>query len=45
AIEKAHGMVREVAAAWDHDRAMAPDIAAVKALVGRGRFAGLVEWG
>jgi histidine ammonia-lyase len=44
AIEKAHGMVREVAAAWDRDRAMAPDIAAVKALVGRGRFAGLVEW-
>jgi len=44
-IERAHGMVREVAAAWDHDRAMAPDIAAVKALVGRGRFAGLVEWG
>lgn len=44
AIEKAHGMVREVAAAWDHDRAMAPDIAAVKALVERGRFAALVEW-
>lgn len=44
-IEKAHGMVREVAAAWDRDRVMAPDIAAVKALVGRGRFAGLVEWG
>ena len=40
-IEKAHGLVREVARAWDADRVMAPDIAAVKALVERGRFAAL----
>jgi histidine ammonia-lyase len=45
ALERAHGLVREAAAAWDTDRAMAPDIAAVKALVQRGRFAALVEWG
>ncbi|MBV1798166.1 histidine ammonia-lyase [Siccirubricoccus sp. G192] len=44
-IEQAHGLVREVAGAWDQDRVMAPDIAAVKALVERGRFAALVEWG
>ncbi|WP_431272723.1 histidine ammonia-lyase [Dankookia sp. P2] len=43
AIEQAHGLVRGVAAAWDADRVMAPDIAAVKALVERGRFAALVE--
>ncbi|MBK1660739.1 histidine ammonia-lyase [Paracraurococcus ruber] len=43
AIERAHGLVRGVAAAWDEDRVMAPDIAAVKALVERGRFAALVE--
>ncbi|WP_043334797.1 histidine ammonia-lyase [Belnapia moabensis] len=42
-IEAAHGLVRGVAAAWDEDRAMAPDIAAVKALVERGRFAALVD--
>lgn len=41
AIERAHGLVRGVAAAWDADRVMAPDIAAVKALVERGRFAAL----
>ncbi|MBL6455084.1 histidine ammonia-lyase [Belnapia sp. T6] len=44
AIEAAHGLVRGVAAAWEADRVMAPDIAAVKALVERGRFARLVEW-
>jgi len=43
ALEAAHGLVRDVAAAWDEDRVMAPDIAAVKALVERGRFAALVE--
>jgi histidine ammonia-lyase len=41
-IEKAHGLVRDAAAPWDEDRLMAPDIAAVKALVERGRFAALV---
>ncbi|MFC7689345.1 histidine ammonia-lyase [Paeniroseomonas aquatica] len=44
-LEAAHGLVRGVAAAWDADRAMAPDIAAVQALVERGRFAALVAWG
>lgn len=44
-IEAAHGLVRGAAAAWDADRAMAPDIAAVKALVERGRFAALVDLG
>ncbi|GGC47778.1 histidine ammonia-lyase [Siccirubricoccus deserti] len=44
-LERAHGLVRGVAAAWDTDRMMAPDIAAVKSLVEHGRFAALVEWG
>jgi histidine ammonia-lyase len=44
AIERAHGLVRGAAAAWDADRAMAPDIAAVKALVERGQFAALVDF-
>jgi histidine ammonia-lyase len=44
-LERAHGLVRGVAAAWDTDRVMAPDIAAVKALVERCQFAALVEWG
>jgi histidine ammonia-lyase len=44
-VEMAHAMVREVAAAWDVDRVMAPDIAAVTALVERGRFAALAELG
>ncbi len=44
-LETAHGLVRGAAAAWDADRAMAPDIAAVKALVERGRFAALVDLG
>ncbi|MDO9707746.1 histidine ammonia-lyase [Paracraurococcus lichenis] len=43
-LERAHGLVRGGAAAWDADRAMAPDIAAVKALVERGRFSGLVDF-
>ncbi|MFC7474606.1 histidine ammonia-lyase [Dankookia sp. GCM10030260] len=43
AIEQAHGLVRGVAGPWDTDRVMAPDIAAVKALVEHGRFAGLVD--
>ena len=37
--------VRDVAAAWDADRVMAPDIARVKALVERGRFTTLVAEG
>jgi histidine ammonia-lyase len=44
-LERAHGLVRGVAAAWDTDRVMAPDIAAVKSLIEHGRFAALVEWG
>jgi histidine ammonia-lyase len=43
-IERAHGLVRGVAGAWDADRVVASDIAAVKALVERGRFAELVEF-
>jgi histidine ammonia-lyase len=43
-IEQAHGLVRGVAGPWDADRVMAPDIAAVKALVEHGRFAGLVDF-
>lgn len=41
AVERAHGLVRGAAPAWEEDRVMAPDIAAVKALVERGRFAAL----
>jgi histidine ammonia-lyase len=37
-LEKAKAEVRAVAAFWDQDRAMAPDIAAAKALVLSGRF-------
>jgi histidine ammonia-lyase len=44
-LERAHGLVRGVATAWDTDRVMAPDIVAVKSLVERGHFAALVEWG
>jgi histidine ammonia-lyase len=43
AIEAAQAAVREVAAPWDADRAMAPDIEAAKRLVEKGRFAALVE--
>ncbi|HYF08829.1 MAG TPA: histidine ammonia-lyase [Acetobacteraceae bacterium] len=42
-LEAAHALVREVAAPWDCDRVMAPDIEAVKRLVEQGRFASLVE--
>jgi histidine ammonia-lyase len=42
-LEAAHALVRGVAPAWDADRVMAPDIAAVRGLVERGRFAALVE--
>ncbi len=42
-IEAAHAAIREVAAPWDADRAMAPDIEAAKRLVEMGRFANLVE--
>jgi histidine ammonia-lyase len=38
-IEAAIASIREVAAPWDQDRLMAPDIATVKALVEQGRFA------
>ncbi len=43
-VEAAHALVRGVALPWAEDRVMAPDIAAVKALVERGRFAAIVEW-
>ncbi|MDB5314643.1 MAG: hutH [Rhodospirillales bacterium] len=40
-IEAAHALVRGAAAHWASDRVMAPDIAAVAALVRAGRFAAL----
>ena len=43
AIEQAKGLVRGVAAHWDADRFMAPDMAAVKRLVQHGAFAALVD--
>jgi len=42
-IEGAIALVREVAAAWDQDRVMAPDIVAVKRLVEQGRFSAFVD--
>jgi histidine ammonia-lyase len=42
-IEAAIAALREVAAPWEADRMMAPDIAASKRLVEQGRFAALVE--
>jgi histidine ammonia-lyase len=42
-LEAAHALVRGVAAAWDADRFMAPDIAAVSWLIERGRFSALVD--
>jgi histidine ammonia-lyase len=43
-VEQAHGLVRGVAGPWETDRVMAPDIAAVKALVEHGRFSDLVDF-
>lgn len=40
-VEQAVALVRAQAAPWDEDRHMAPDIAAVKALVEAGEFANL----
>ncbi len=40
-LEAAHSLVRSVAAFWNRDRLMAPDIAAVSALVRAGRFSAL----
>jgi histidine ammonia-lyase len=42
-IEQAVSLVRGVAAEWDRDRVMAPDIAAVRGLVEQGRFSALAE--
>ena len=42
-VEAAHALVRTAARPWDADRLMAPDIAAAKVLVERGRFAALAE--
>lgn len=42
ALEAAHALVRGVAPFWDKDRLMAPDIAAVSALIRAGRFAELL---
>ena len=43
ALEAAHAVLRQRVAAWDEDRAMAPDIAAARELLGEGRLAGLVQ--
>jgi histidine ammonia-lyase len=40
-LEQAKAQLRDVAAFWDQDRAMAPDIAAAKSLVQSGRLSGL----
>jgi histidine ammonia-lyase len=40
-LEAAHALVRGVAGFWERDRLMAPDIAAVSALVRAGRFSAL----
>jgi histidine ammonia-lyase len=42
-LEAAKALVRSVAAYWETDRIMAPDMAAAKRLVERGRLAELVE--
>ncbi|MDO9500402.1 histidine ammonia-lyase [Falsiroseomonas sp.] len=42
-LEAAHALVRSVAAPWDADRFMAPDMEAVRLLVQDGAFAALVE--
>ncbi|EHM02116.1 histidine ammonia-lyase [Acetobacteraceae bacterium AT-5844] len=42
-LEQAVALVREHAAPWDEDRHMAPDIAAVKAMVERGMFANFTD--
>ncbi|WP_137176579.1 histidine ammonia-lyase [Roseomonas sp. AR75] len=42
-LEQAHAALRAVAARWDEDRTMAPDIEAAKRLVEQGRFAALVS--
>ncbi len=43
-LERAKGQLRTVASFWDEDRAMAPDIAAAKALVQSGRLQGLAAF-
>ena len=42
-LERAHALIRTVAAPWDRDRYFAPDITGVAALVLDGGFGGLVE--
>jgi histidine ammonia-lyase len=42
-LQAALRLIRSVAAFWDRDRAFAPDLARVRALVERGEFASFVE--
>jgi histidine ammonia-lyase len=42
-LEKAHALVRSVAAPWGRDRYFAPDITGVTALVLDGAFEGILE--
>ena len=44
ALEAAHSRIRQVAGAWERDRYFAPDIEAMKGLVGEGIFDDLVPW-
>ena len=43
-LESAHRLVRGVAAPWDRDRIMAPDMQAVKEMVQEGVFGALLDW-
>jgi histidine ammonia-lyase len=43
-LESAHRLVRSVAAPWDRDRIMAPDMQAVKEMVQEGVFGALLDW-
>ncbi len=43
-LEAAHSQVRQVVDAWERDRYFAPDIEAVKGLMGEGGFDDLVPW-
>ena len=42
-LERVHALVRGVAAKWDRDRVMAPDIEAVRGLIRDGALAAAVE--
>jgi len=43
-LESAHRLVRSVAARWDSDRVMAPDMQAMKEMVQDGQIGALLDW-